>query len=148
MNHIRAQFSATQRSLCCLAWEIPWTEEPDGLQSMGSKESDMTQGLNNNNNNNHTNANLQKHGLIPFGMCIQSSSLTLLLKAEQTWGPVFKDLSFFPCFLLLIEVRISSRALGIFQNRSSSSFPQKINFSHLDRTIRAKPGPYFSHEYS
>ena len=25
-----------------LAWEIPWTEEPAGLQSMGSKESDMT----------------------------------------------------------------------------------------------------------
>ena len=20
---------------CILAWEIPWTEEPDGLQSMG-----------------------------------------------------------------------------------------------------------------
>ena len=26
-----------------LAWEIPWTEEPGGLQSMGSqKESDVT----------------------------------------------------------------------------------------------------------
>ena len=25
-----------------LAWRIPWTEEPDGLQSMGSKESDTT----------------------------------------------------------------------------------------------------------
>ena len=25
-----------------LAWEIPWTEELDGLQSMGSHESDMT----------------------------------------------------------------------------------------------------------
>ena len=26
-----------------LAWEIPWTEEPGGLQSMGSqKKSDMT----------------------------------------------------------------------------------------------------------
>ena len=26
-----------------LAWEIPWTEEPDGLPSMGfAKESDMT----------------------------------------------------------------------------------------------------------
>ena len=25
-----------------LAWEIPWTEEPDGLQSMGSQESDTT----------------------------------------------------------------------------------------------------------
>ena len=147
MNHIRAQYSATQRRLCCLAWEIPWTEEPGGLQSMGAQESDMTQGLNNNNNKN-TNANLQKHGLIPFGLCTQSIYLTLLLKVEQTWGPVLKDLSFFPCFLLLIEVRISSRALDIFYNRCSSSFLQKINFSHLDRTIRAKPGPYFSHEYS
>ena len=26
-----------------LAWEIPWTEEPDGLQSVGiTKESDVT----------------------------------------------------------------------------------------------------------
>ena len=25
-----------------LAWKIPWMEEPDGLQSMGHKESDMT----------------------------------------------------------------------------------------------------------
>ena len=25
-----------------LTWEIPWTEEPDGLQSMGLQELDMT----------------------------------------------------------------------------------------------------------
>ena len=25
-----------------LPWRIPWTEEPGGLQSMGSQESDMT----------------------------------------------------------------------------------------------------------
>ena len=25
-----------------LAWEIPWTEEPDGPQLMGLQESDMT----------------------------------------------------------------------------------------------------------
>ena len=25
-----------------VAWKIPWTEEPGGLQSMGSKELDMT----------------------------------------------------------------------------------------------------------
>ena len=25
-----------------LAWEISWTQNPDGLQSMGSKESNMT----------------------------------------------------------------------------------------------------------
>ena len=26
-----------------LAWRIPWTEEPDGLQSMGCKESDTAE---------------------------------------------------------------------------------------------------------
>ena len=31
---------ATHSSI--LAWEIPWTEEPGGLQFMGSQESDMT----------------------------------------------------------------------------------------------------------
>ena len=31
---------ATHSSI--LAWRIPWTEEPDRLQSMGSQESDMT----------------------------------------------------------------------------------------------------------
>ena len=31
-----------------LAWEIPRTEEPDGLQSMGSQEPDTTWQLNNN----------------------------------------------------------------------------------------------------
>ena len=30
---------ATHSSI--LAWEIPWTEEPGGLQSMGHKELDM-----------------------------------------------------------------------------------------------------------
>ena len=26
-----------------LAWEIPWTEEPGGLHSLGSQESDTTE---------------------------------------------------------------------------------------------------------
>ena len=26
-----------------LAWQIPWTEEPDGLQSVDHKESDTTE---------------------------------------------------------------------------------------------------------
>ena len=34
---------ATHSSI--LAWRIPWTEEPGGLQSMGHKESDMTERL-------------------------------------------------------------------------------------------------------
>ena len=33
-----------------LAWEISWTEEPDRLQSMGHKDLDTTEWLNNNNN--------------------------------------------------------------------------------------------------
>ena len=32
-----------------LAWEIPWTEEPGGLQSVGSQRVDMTQRVNNSN---------------------------------------------------------------------------------------------------
>ena len=32
------------------AWEIPWTEEPGGLQSKGSQESVTAERLNNNNN--------------------------------------------------------------------------------------------------
>ena len=31
------------------AWKTPWTEEPDGLQTTGSQESDTTEQLNNNN---------------------------------------------------------------------------------------------------
>ena len=34
---------ATHSSI--LAWEIPWTEESGGLQSMGSQELDMTEQL-------------------------------------------------------------------------------------------------------
>ena len=35
---------ATQASI--LAWEIPWTEELGGLQSVGSQEPDTTESLN------------------------------------------------------------------------------------------------------
>ena len=34
---------ATHSSI--LAWRIPWTEKPGRLQSMGHKESDMTEQL-------------------------------------------------------------------------------------------------------
>ena len=36
---------ATHTSI--LAWEIPWTEEPGGLQFMASQKSDVTERLNN-----------------------------------------------------------------------------------------------------
>ena len=39
---------ATHSSI--LAWEIPWTKEPGGLESMGLQELDTTEWLNNINN--------------------------------------------------------------------------------------------------
>ena len=50
-----------------LAWEIPWTEEPGGLQPMVSQELDVTQRLKNNNSsrwrwyNNRTDKSLYVH---------------------------------------------------------------------------------------
>ena len=35
--------TATHSSI--ISWRIPWTEEPGGLQPMGSQESDMTEQL-------------------------------------------------------------------------------------------------------
>ena len=47
MNEPRAYY--TEKAMAphssTFAWKIPWTEEPDGLQSMGSLESDTTERL-------------------------------------------------------------------------------------------------------
>ena len=42
---------ATHSSI--LAWRIPWTEEPDGLQSLGLQESDTTERLNHHDQHHH-----------------------------------------------------------------------------------------------
>ena len=39
----REKETATHSSI--LAWKMPWMEEPGGLQSTGSRESDMTEQL-------------------------------------------------------------------------------------------------------
>ena len=44
-----------------LAWKIPWTKEPGGVQPMGCKELDTTNRLNDDNENN--NANNYKHNI-------------------------------------------------------------------------------------
>ena len=53
MRETRVRFLGREDSLekemaihsSTLAWKIPWTEEPGRLQSMGHKESDMTERL-------------------------------------------------------------------------------------------------------
>ena len=47
-----------------LSWEIPWTEEPDRLQSMGSQS--QTQRLNNNNNNSCSVKKKKTHNIYTF----------------------------------------------------------------------------------
>ena len=42
-THTLEKEMATHSSI--LAWRIPWTEEPGGLQSMGAKGSDTTEQL-------------------------------------------------------------------------------------------------------
>ena len=41
LKHLAEKAMAPHSS--AFAWRIPWTEEPGGLQSMGSLESDMTE---------------------------------------------------------------------------------------------------------
>ena len=57
-----------------LAWRIPWTEKPGGLESMGSQESDTTQRL-----NHHRRVDLNRnlcllHVRPRFSFCLQSLS--------------------------------------------------------------------------
>ena len=62
---------ATHSSI--LAWEIPWTEEPGGLQSMGWKESDKTQRL------------IHHHHLLPHYSLTHSQTF-LCLNNFSKWG--------------------------------------------------------------
>ena len=39
----RKKYSALEPHASTLAWKIPWMEEPGGLQSVGSLESDATE---------------------------------------------------------------------------------------------------------
>ena len=60
-----------------LAWEIPWTEEPGGPQSVGSPESDPTEWL----NQHHTTqliycVSLSAQQLIQLYVCIFSDTYT------------------------------------------------------------------------
>ena len=41
-----------------LAWRIPWTEEPGGLQSWGCKEFDMTERLTHTHTHTHTHTSI------------------------------------------------------------------------------------------
>ena len=93
-----------------IAWEIPWTEESDGLQTMGSQESDMTLWLNNNKWNNREckrreikTAPQHQSGLVQAGLlarlvsvlsghpALSPKSLLLLLGQHKFPGPYITD---------------------------------------------------------
>ena len=65
-----------------LAWGIPWTEEPGGLQFIGVTESDTTYRINNNNNKEQIKHKDDRWGLVKgiWGLSILSPSSPLNLK--------------------------------------------------------------------
>ena len=67
--------TATHSSV--LAWRIPWTEEPGGLQSMGHKESDMSEQL--------TLSLHREHSDQTFSEIITLSSYKFLLVMNSTF---------------------------------------------------------------
>ena len=70
-----------------LAWEIPWTEKPDGLQSMGvTKEQDTTYRLNSNNKPKTSPSNQQKPALAEHHPQGTPESLRSCTPKEHTEG--------------------------------------------------------------
>ena len=63
---------ATHSSI--LAWAIPWTQEPGGLQSRGHKELDTTQRLNH-------------HHFVPSPVLSPRSHLAFLLEHQDSRNP-------------------------------------------------------------
>ena len=55
-----------ETQLSILAWEIPWTEEPGGLQSMGSQGSDTNEAI--------------RHAHMPHILSISPPHFTIYLK--------------------------------------------------------------------
>ena len=64
-----------------LAWEIPWTEEPGGLQSTGYKESDRTERP----NNNHFCPDSPEHPFHLLHLANLDSSLPTQLPCHLLW---------------------------------------------------------------
>jgi len=60
---------ATHSSI--LAWEIPWTEEPGGLQSMGLQEVDTTERL----NHHHHHLNILLQSLITLQVLLEERAV-------------------------------------------------------------------------
>ena len=79
---------ATHSSI--LAWGVPWTEEPGGLQSMDHKELDMTEQLS---ARTHTHTN--KHKGIQFSSVSQS--------CPAFWNPMDCSMPGFPVHHQLLE---------------------------------------------
>ena len=81
-----------------LAWEIPWKEEPGGLQSMGLQESDTTLQLN---HHHQSNANTS------FGLFFHKFAYSLTLSMCWTLNTRLFDVYHhvgFPNYVLLFRI--------------------------------------------
>ena len=139
-----------------LAWRIPWTEDPGGLQPMGSKESDMTKWL-----STHTMISLKVHQdwdkymcwwlLEPKGLWSHNVAKIWIKRTLQVWS--VNDVSPGLVFMLQRghepggggEGLITFLSLSDLQSTGAPLIILVPHWSYWPHTLRTYPST-FSHE--
>ena len=116
-----------------LAWQIPWTEEPPRLQSLGSLESDMTERL-------HFHFSLSCIGE-GNGNPLQCSFLENPWDGEAWWAAVYGAAQSWTRL-----TRLSSSSSSSSTNLSSS-ISNTMKDSHLAQITKHHPFCSFTHGY-
>ena len=94
-----------------LAWEIPWTEKPGGLQSMGSQRVGHNWGTE------HTFTPINNKIKIISPFILKNKFTCLIVKSYHPWVPLFLLIYHFPLYILDCNATIKNRSeLWYFQN--------------------------------
>ena len=112
-----------------LAWRIPWIEEPDRLQSLGSQESDTTQQL----NHHHQKSSPRTTGTSWIQSCKQTIILFCRTRELRAWNGVPQESRSGP------SLCNGNGSLGIFSNLSRAHTSQKTEQAIKLRSPKFKP---------
>ena len=94
-----------------LAWRIPWTKKPGGLQSMGSQESDTTQDY-----TTTTTYRYKVHIYFPYSAVVDRVIPAMMCQVLQLLKYILKYL-----FIWLYQVLVVAREVFQLQHLGSSS---------------------------
>ena len=103
-----------------LAWRIPCTDEPSGLQSMGWWESDMTWGAN-------TFTPLEREGITTDSFCLSFASFNINILWYYEEAIDFKNWD--SCFLFLFKNSININQQVTKRVTLQSYYPSELNMS-------------------